>query len=852
MPLRCAALVGPAGTGKTTILRERLAKDPLYARLTATTGIAAVNLGEGVTTIHSALRFYDYRGALAEQQSGKMTGKFTAMAAAGIKWLVIDEVSMMSAQLLDIIYEAADDAFKLCEAGAIRVKVFREDGTPEQNPNGTQKYRNSIGDDATGLLLTGDFCQLPPVSGGGDIGDYAFNAKCWPAFEENLEKLTTVYRQTNPSMLKALTLVRQGKAVEAAIDLKRAGVKFAKSEDIDFDGITLFPTNSQLLGFNERKLAQLPGEVWRFRSERWGSPANEWGNIPDLLELKKSALVMCLANNPPSYSFVNGDLATIEEFHPALLMDDGEWFECDDDNPRKTMAQGVTIRTKRGSYFGEMPYCNRLNVSYDKPRVASVEERFNSSRDGMVRTDIDYYHCNDLTLAEVWQHEGRSDRYIAMYLDYQDRMVAMKEAFYIPDLNAAVVGGIRYMPLRLAYGSTFHKCLTPDSLACEKTLGVVPVERIEAGHHVYTRDSYAEVLAVAQTEQTVTRVVTANGYEVTCSPEHRFPIGECPSGEHSVLTAAQDLKAGDKLTLSFMLPNKGSDINERLAYLFGLLVGDGSYADLKEGNVHFSTHCEPLQDAFVDLVEGELNVHAGRRRDGKGCFFTSKPVRYLMQVAGFDYVLAPFKTVPKMIFASGVKPVAAFLRGLMDTDGSVARTHIVYATSSEVLSKQVQLLFLGLGIFTTRATYQGAKCPYYQLRIAGAEVDKFKMLVGFDRPDRKEKLAALTVDYKRCKKLSRIEPVKEVQHLKIKVPMVDLEIDSQEHVFSANGIVTHNTQGLTLDSVQLMIGNQWAAQPSMMYVALSRCRTPEGITIVGDVARLSRRVNTAREVLRWV
>ena len=50
----------PASTGKTTAIRNRHAADPEGVVVAATTGIAAVNLGPEVTTVHSLLKFFDY------------------------------------------------------------------------------------------------------------------------------------------------------------------------------------------------------------------------------------------------------------------------------------------------------------------------------------------------------------------------------------------------------------------------------------------------------------------------------------------------------------------------------------------------------------------------------------------------------------------------------------------------------------------------------------------------------------------------------------------------------------------------------------------------------------------------
>ena len=59
-PLGTEFITGPAGTGKTTEIRNRRTADPAGVVVAATTGIAAVNLGPEVTTVHSLLKFFDY------------------------------------------------------------------------------------------------------------------------------------------------------------------------------------------------------------------------------------------------------------------------------------------------------------------------------------------------------------------------------------------------------------------------------------------------------------------------------------------------------------------------------------------------------------------------------------------------------------------------------------------------------------------------------------------------------------------------------------------------------------------------------------------------------------------------
>ena len=65
------------------------------------------------------------------------------------------------------------------------------------------------------------------------------------------------------------------------------------------------------------------------------------------------------------------------------------------------------------------------------------------------------------------------------------------------------------------------------------------------------------------------------------------------------------------------------------------------------------------------------------------------------------------------------------------------------------------------------------------------------------------------------------------------------------------GITTHKSQGLTLDKVQLDFRNHFFSSPNMLYVALSRARTIEGIRLIGKESLISKRCNIDPKVLDW-
>jgi hypothetical protein len=62
----------------------------------------------------------------------------------------------------------------------------------------------------------------------------------------------------------------------------------------------------------------------------------------------------------------------------------------------------------------------------------------------------------------------------------------------------------------------------------------------------------------------------------------------------------------------------------------------------------------------------------------------------------------------------------------------------------------------------------------------------------------------------------------------------------------------HKSQGLTLDRVQLDLRNFFFGTPAMTYVAVSRCRAPEGLRIVGTPELLATRCKIDPRVVRWI
>jgi ATP-dependent DNA helicase PIF1 len=281
-------ICGPAGTGKTFQAAERAARDQSCV-LAATTGIAAVNLGEG-TTINALLGYFDTSSLVQSYDEGYLLVRLNRLQRMGVRRIILDEVSMMDGKQLTIIARTIDEL---------------------------NESRDHDPADVMGLTLVGDFAQLPPVK-----APYAFESDEWERFAEHTTTLTKIWRQDDADFIHALQAVRRGAGLEA-LDYFEPHLK--PENRPHFDGAFVVAKNVTVDRHNGLRLDELPGARARFTSERWGKQRGDWKNIPEVLSLKDGALVMLLANkridtedDEPSldFEYVNGDLATIVACHP--------------------------------------------------------------------------------------------------------------------------------------------------------------------------------------------------------------------------------------------------------------------------------------------------------------------------------------------------------------------------------------------------------------------------------------------------------------------------------------------------------------------------------------------------------
>ena len=274
-------VTGRAGTGKSTVLHRLVAAEQRKVAVVAPTGVAALNVGG--QTIHSFLRLPV--GLIGNSRLYQDRDLRRLLMALDV--LIIDEISMVSADVMDGIDRALREAR----------------GRPD--PFGGVR-----------LVLFGDPFQLAPVPGGAEERTwYAemyrslwfFDAHVWDRIPLRTLHLDLIHRQQDEEFRRLLTAVRHGAVTrEMAQRLNEVGGR-PLPEDRP---LTLASTNAAVATINRRALAELPGKEATAVAEVDGDFGGRSFPADEDLRLKVGAHVMMLRNDAEG-RWVNGSMGTV-------------------------------------------------------------------------------------------------------------------------------------------------------------------------------------------------------------------------------------------------------------------------------------------------------------------------------------------------------------------------------------------------------------------------------------------------------------------------------------------------------------------------------------------------------------
>lgn len=276
---------GSAGTGKSYLLNfiKKELKDK-NIQITATTGIAAINIGG--TTLHSWANL-GLEEIPIEQIAQKILsprGTNTRKKIRSTEILTIDEISMLSMET----FEKVD---KL-------LRIVREKDEPF---GGIQ------------MVLFGDFFQIPPVNS----DNFCFESEIWKEANIKTIILKEIFRQQNGEFIELLDHIRYG-------TIKQNDIKLLKSRYNLVDNSIIKPTilsthNTIVEHINYEHLQKLTSKeiqyLAKFEGDKMRVEILKKNCIAkELLTLKVGSQVIMLKNTYQKDGVMNGSTGIVVDF----------------------------------------------------------------------------------------------------------------------------------------------------------------------------------------------------------------------------------------------------------------------------------------------------------------------------------------------------------------------------------------------------------------------------------------------------------------------------------------------------------------------------------------------------------
>ena len=276
-------LTGAAGTGKTTLIERVLDENNLKKMVVAPTGVAALNIGG--STINSAFRIgFDIFPQIQESNDPRFKKLLKKL-----ELLIIDEISMVRAPMLDAISET--------------LKLHRNSSEPFGGIH---------------VLACGDLFQLPPVVKDNEIDAidekyesvYFFSSNSFkeieaPAFFE----LTYSFRQSeDEDFYSLLNNIRLGEKLSETIN--KINKRCFNPEFENESSLIITTRKYRADQINEAMLNEIDGPATSAKSEELGELNDNDLPAPRNLRIKKDAKVMFIKNDSEG-RWVNGTIGVV-------------------------------------------------------------------------------------------------------------------------------------------------------------------------------------------------------------------------------------------------------------------------------------------------------------------------------------------------------------------------------------------------------------------------------------------------------------------------------------------------------------------------------------------------------------
>jgi ATP-dependent DNA helicase PIF1 len=231
-------ITGPGGSGKSALIRKiytHAYNENKNIYVTALTGCAAILLDCKATTLHSWAGIGLGNGSVDSITKKIKNNKFASTTWRNTDILVVDEVSMLSRKLFDLL-------------NAIGKALLNKN-----KPFGGIQ-----------LIFSGDFYQLPPVGNKEEpeTMQFCFESDDWySTFHHDCQiQFKRIFRQSDEVYATILNQIREGKIKRKSNDLLMKYVDRELSPSLIVEPTKLYPTKNKVIQINTNKMNMLNNE----------------------------------------------------------------------------------------------------------------------------------------------------------------------------------------------------------------------------------------------------------------------------------------------------------------------------------------------------------------------------------------------------------------------------------------------------------------------------------------------------------------------------------------------------------------------------------------------------------------
>jgi ATP-dependent DNA helicase PIF1 len=357
-------ITGPGGSGKTQLIHSFIDYCNLMkieVSVCALTGCAAVLLNKNAKTIHSWSGIKLANGTTQSIIEKVFRNELAVNNWKRVQVLIIDEISMMSVKILDLL---------------------------EQIARGVRKTGAVFG--GIQVVFTGDFYQLPPI---GNINEptscqFCFQSKKWNKIfstENSSIILKTIFRQKDPVFQNILNEIRVGELSDENASILQSRVGCEHNGDEIYT--RLFPIKSKVDIINKHNFEKL--DVQEYTQEMF-IKRNCKFYIDSRLPIIDDVLDRCNSLSMNEMEFEIKRLASLMPTDETVKMKLGAivmlTFNVDVENGLCNGSQGIIVDILKKQTIKEHPglFNNLVNipvVRFNNGIVCSITPRIWQSED---------------------------------------------------------------------------------------------------------------------------------------------------------------------------------------------------------------------------------------------------------------------------------------------------------------------------------------------------------------------------------------------------------------------------------------------------------------------------------------